>query len=184
MKKILVLPVLLLLLSSLACNLAAQTPSTPTPDLASMVNATLTAVAAQVTPVPPPTDTAVPAQGFFPATGFISGKLSYPSEFIPPLRIVAFNMADGSTAYMETPENQFEYTFELPVGEWTVVAYVISGDGTPGLSAGYSAAVPCGLSVDCTDHGLLIVTVKEGETTPNVDPTDWYAPEGTFPPMP
>jgi len=43
--------------------------------------------------------------------------------------------------------------------------------------------VPCGLSAGCEDHTLLPIIVIEGQTA-SADPGDWYAPEGTFPPMP
>ena len=44
--------------------------------------------------------------------------------------------------------------------------------------------VPCGLSVECGDHSLLAVEVQSGQTTADVNPADWYAPEGAFPPDP
>jgi hypothetical protein len=63
-----------------------------------------------------------------------------------------------------------------------LVAYV-PGDA-PDWGGGYTAAVLCGLSVDCTDHGLLPVTVIAGQVTSGIDPTDWYAEPGAFPPNP
>ena len=142
--------------------------------------------AATVTPPPSPT---------VPATGRIAGKLSYPSEFIPPLRVVAFSLTDGRAYYVDTAMNQLEYSLEVPVGTYYVVSYLHVG--TPGqtgqvdsytlgggpFAGGYTAMVPCGLSVDCEDHSLLPVTVIGGDTV-TADPGDWYAPEGTFPSMP
>ncbi|MGQ9553761.1 MAG: hypothetical protein ACUVWR_06595 [Anaerolineae bacterium] len=40
------------------------------------------------------------------------------------------------------------------------------------------------MSVDCADHSLIGVEVRAGETTTGIDPGDWYAPEGAFPPDP
>ena len=47
-----------------------------------------------------------------------------------------------------------------------------------------SQAVPCGLSVTCTDHSLITVSVTAGATLTGIDPNDYYAPDGTYPPMP
>jgi hypothetical protein len=130
-----------------------------------------------------------------PLTGTITGKLSYPSEFIPPLRVVAFSLTDGKAYFVDTAENQREYSLEVPAGTYYVVSYLHEGiagntgqvdsytmEGGP-FAGGYTQMVPCGLAVDCDDHTLLPVTVTEGQTA-NADPGDWYAPEGTFPSMP
>lgn len=112
--------------------------------------------------------------------GSISGTLIYPSEFIPAQRIVAVNVNFNQYFYVDTLEGQNTYTIEgLPAGTYHVVAYTLS---EPYLAAGYSAFVTCGLSANCTDHTLLDVVVKDGQQTTGIDPHDWYAPEGTFPP--
>jgi preprotein translocase subunit SecG len=123
--------------------------------------------------------------------GGVSGDLSYPSEFIPPLRVVAFRLENGQPNgdfnFIVTSENQSTYQIDgLEPGQYWVVAYTIpAGEGIPqGLAGGYSKAVPCGLSVDCNDHSLIAVDVLAGQLTGGIDPTDWYAPEGTFPPDP
>ena len=69
----------------------------------------------------------------------------------------------------------------VPQGIYHVVAYV---SGMNNLSGGFSQAVPCGLSANCSDHSLIDVSDYENQDTPNVNPTDWYAPEGAFPPNP
>ena len=116
-----------------------------------------------------------------PEPGSISGALSYPSSFIPPLRVVAFQVNGFNYRYVDTMQNQTTYQITgLAPGLYHVVAYIM--DGT--YAGGYSQAVPCGLSVDCTDHSLIAVEVKSGQDTPNVNPGDWYAPAGAFPPKP
>jgi len=119
-------------------------------------------------------------------TGAIAGKVSYPSDFIPPLRVVAFATDNSGWYEVRTEVNQRTYVLEgLPPGTYTVVAYAEDADGqVTGYSAGYSQSVPCGLSVDCLDHTLIDVEVRPGETTVGIDPGDWYAPEGAFPPYP
>ncbi len=131
---------------------------------------------------PPPTETFTVLA---PQIGYITGSLSYPSEMIPSLRVVAWNVADGSYSYIDTPANQFEYIIEVPVGTYYVVAYVLGGDGFPsGLAGGYTQMVPCGLAYGCDDHTLIPVIVEAGVTVSGIDPGDWYGDPAAFPPMP
>jgi hypothetical protein len=183
----------LIVLLTIACvSFAAQgtdAPVTVTPDVNAIVALTFaalteqaippsaTADAATSTPTLTPTITVTPT----PEPGSISGTLSYPSEFIPHLRVVAFNVNGLIYRYVDTMENQSAYQITgLPPGVYHVVAYVMDGS----YAGGYTQMVPCGLSADCTDHSLIDVTVEAGKDTPNVNPADWYAPDGTFPPMP
>jgi len=116
-----------------------------------------------------------------PVNGSIAGNLSYPSEAIPPLHVVAFNLDTNQHYYTTTTANQFNYQIDnLPPGNYHIVAYV-QGENFGG---GYSHAVPCGLSVDCNDHSLIVVTVSSGQVTQGIDPGDWYAPDCSFPPNP
>lgn len=114
-------------------------------------------------------------------TGQIEGTLGYPSSGIPPLEVYAINTQKDEVYMIETEQNQTEFIFSgLPVGIYHVVAYTTDG----GLSGGYSKAVECGLTVECTDHSLVDVDVKAGAVTQDVEVKDWYAPEGTFPNKP
>ena len=116
-----------------------------------------------------------------PAPGSISGQLSYPSEFIPPLRVVAFNIQTGQFYYVDTVNNQGAYTItNLPAGIYHVVAYMQGNN----YGGGYTHAVPCGLSVACTDHNLIDIHLNPGDNLTGINPGDWYAPDGTFPPNP
>jgi hypothetical protein len=194
MKRILCL--LPLLLGIVACG---AKPS-PTQDVSRIVNATLTAIAqsnsqviapqATFTPIsiqaqPTATQVVLP----IPPLGTVTGYLSFPSSFIPPQRVAFFNLTDGSVSYTDTGMNQGTFSIDLPAGSYHVVAYLYSAGapaaGSPKMSeaGGYTQFVPCGLSVDCTDHSLIPITVTVGQTI-MVNPGDWYAPEGTFPPMP
>ncbi len=132
-----------------------------------------------------------------PSTGTILGRLSYPSDFLPPMRVVAFSLTDGK-AYFVDSRDEGHYSLEVPAGIYYVVSYVykdaingnrgeadsytLSGGMEP--AGGYTQMVPCGLKVGCDDHSLLPVTVVAGQTTEEVHADDWYAPPGTFPPMP
>lgn len=174
MKKLLSIPILIVLL---ACTFTVSTSTVPS--------------ATPTTPTIPATFTFTPE----PLTGTITGKLSYPSEFIPPLRVAAFSLTDGNAYFVDTAKNQSTYSIEVPPGTYYVVSYPYEGvAGNTGqadaytLSGGafagaYTQMVPCGLAVGCDDHTLLPVTVTAGQTV-TADPGDWYAPEGTFPPVP
>lgn len=121
----------------------------------------------------PPTETPVPT-ATVEATGSVSGRLGYPSEMVPPLRIVAFNILTGEYYWQNTVLNQMNYRFEaLPVGTYHVLAYLIDNP-TRTFYAAYSNFVTCGYLESCTDHSLVSVEVKAGMETTNVDPNDWY----------
>jgi hypothetical protein len=115
-----------------------------------------------------------------PGYGVIRGALTYPSAAIPAQTILFQNVNDSGQFFsLQTGAGWDNYENELPAGDYYVFARV-TGD-TSGFGGGYTAAVPCGLSAGCTDHTLLPVTIREGAVTKNIDVTDWYAPEGTFP---
>lgn len=175
-KTLLLMPFLVALL---ACNFSVST--SPAFD-----------VTAAPTLQPPATSEPATA---VPLNGTITGKLSYPSEFIPPLRVVAFSLTDGNAYFVDTAMNQPEFFLPVPAGTYYVVSYPYEGNpGSTGqadsytlsggpFAGGYTQMVPCGLAVGCDDHTLLAVTVAAGQIV-TADPGDWYAPEGTFPPVP
>ncbi|MFN8401730.1 MAG: carboxypeptidase-like regulatory domain-containing protein [Anaerolineales bacterium] len=116
-----------------------------------------------------------------PALGSITGKLSYPSSFIPSMTVVALNAKTADYYYVITNENAGTYQIDnLPPGSYYVVAYPGNDSSYPG---GYSQAVPCGLDASCSDHSLIPVDVN-GQLVTGIDPGDFYAPPGTFPASP
>jgi len=121
-----------------------------------------------------------------PATGSIAGNLMYPASGIPALRIVAFQLGTSNYYHVDTSLGQSSYQLDgLPPGTYHVVAYTLAGGGfNPGPVGGYSQMVPCGLQYGCDDHTLIDVVVTAGNVTMGVDPNDYYAPDGTFPPNP
>jgi hypothetical protein len=182
MNKNIILAILALSLTTIFCTIKQAGQQILTPDGNSIVNETLTAMA-NITEVLIPTIPPVPTLPTVQATGGISGHLSYPSDFIPPLRVVAFNAANTFIYYfLDTAPNQPDYAISgLPVGIYHVVSYRI--DASP-LAGGYTQMVPCGLAYGCNDHSFIEVKVSAGQTTTGIDPGDWYAEAGTFPPMP
>jgi hypothetical protein len=120
--------------------------------------------------------------------GSIAGALSYPAEGLPAMAILAFHVGGGPSDYYFTATSQGQNSYQidnLPAGNYWVVAYSLGGGGFPvGLAGGYTQFVVCGMQPACTDHALVQVVVNAGQVTGNINPQDWYAPEGTFPENP
>jgi hypothetical protein len=114
------------------------------------------------------------------ATGTITGTLGYPSEGIPALEIYAINVEGKSYFKVATTQNQSSFSLTgVKPGKYVVVAYEKGG-----FAGGYTPAVACGLSVNCTDHSLIEISVAAGQTVTGIEIKDWYAPDGTFPTKP
>ena len=114
-------------------------------------------------------------------TGLVTGKLEYPSEFIPPLRVVAFNLDNRTYFWVDTAQNQQYYEVKgLTPGDYTVVAYYRNTN----MAGGYTTFVVCGFAPGCNNHSLKIIHIDAGTNAVNINPNDWYAPNGTFPPDP
>lgn len=131
------------------------------------------------TPTPEPSSTSTEDAG--PENGMITGSLAYPSEILPPQRVVAFEANDPNNYFMTEIRTGGTYSLEVPPRTYFVLAYLISPEdlgATPGLAGAYSEAVPCGLTVECEDHSLIPVVVTPGETVEGIDPVDWYLPPG------
>ena len=185
MNKRIIFGLMALPLTIIFCTTQPVGTVAPTADVNAMVNATLTALAVPVagstnTPVISDTPTKAPMSSF--PTGTITGYLSYPAEALPPQRVVAWNTADNSYYSVDTLSGQSTYELVVPTGNYTVVAYVVGGG--PGLAGGYSKMVPCGLKAGCDDHTLISVEVTSGAILTGINPQDWYAGAGAFPPMP
>ncbi|MCE7858777.1 MAG: hypothetical protein DYG86_03190 [Chloroflexi bacterium CFX2] len=150
--------VILVILSAL---IGACGGGQPAQDVDAVVQATFQALTAQA---PQATPSA--------ATGSISGQLSFPSEGIPPLLVVAFNTSTGQYYWVQTVQDQTTYQIDgLPPGKYTVFAYVLP-DGK--LVGAYDQFYVCGLQQSCTDLSLIEVDVQAGIVTPNINPGDWY----------
>jgi hypothetical protein len=112
-----------------------------------------------------------------PYFGTVSGAVCYPSEFIPPMTMYFLDMVtDIATTFSHT-DGSTSYSFELAPGDY--VAYAWRNEST--LAGGYTYAVPCGLSVECTDHGLIPFTVSPGASATGIDLCDWYGEAGFIP---
>jgi hypothetical protein len=114
------------------------------------------------------------------STGAVTGKLCYPSEFIPEMTLFFQELDSQEITKLATAENQGSYHIDLSPGRYVAFAYLNSGSSFGGS---YSNAVPCGLDASCSDHSPVQFDVKPGETMSAVDICDWYAPDA-IPPDP
>lgn len=114
------------------------------------------------------------------ATGLITGRLAYPSEYIPSLTIFAVRIDNqqGTFYSTQTSTNQDSYAIRVDPGVYQVMAY--HGD----FAGGYTKFATCNLGSDCREHTLLPVVLEAGDIVSDIDLLDWYAPVGTFPPRP
>lgn len=115
------------------------------------------------------------------STGRISGTLSYPSEYLPPMRVCAFDLAEATPYCVRTNKDQAQYRLDgVPPGDYLVLAFPQEADALPG---GYTGCVR-DLSADCRDHDLQPIIVAAGQTTPDIDPADYYADAADWPQEP
>lgn len=127
--------------------------------------------------LPPDQSEMWPSNPFLEGVGGIRGNLGYPSEYIPPMRVVAFDVFSQDYYYIDTQRNQVSYEMTgLPPSIYHVVAFV--REEGPGLAGGYSYFVTCGMTTNCEDHSLIDVNVSAGESTEGVDPVDFYIEPG------
>lgn len=165
----------------LAClaiaGLLAGCQPTPVAPAPASEAATATPPSAVATPVIEPAPAATATGG----SGSISGTLSYPSEYLPPMRVCAFELAEGAPYCVRTGKNQAQYRLDgVPPGDYLVLAFPQEADALPG---GYTGCVR-NLSADCRDHDLQPIIVAAGQTTPDIDPADYYAEAADWPQEP
>jgi hypothetical protein len=111
-------------------------------------------------------------------TGSISGKICYPSEFIPEMTLFVQETSNQEISEEYISENQNRYNMNLIPGRYIAFAYLNSGAT---LMGSYSNAVLCGLNAGCADHSLVEFEVKAGQTLEDIDICDWYSTEAVPP---
>ena len=181
--KLFISAVLLAAIATACAPRAASPSSTAT----STATAAATVAAATTTPAttnPPSAATATPQ----PATsGTITGLVAYPAEGHPAMTICAFGATDRSVHYcvdvpQATTPPKSPYTISgLRPGTYQLFAYASGNDRAGGA---YTEYVRCGLRASCSDHTLVDVVVRAGETVRDIEVSDWYGPTDSFPPRP
>jgi hypothetical protein len=165
----------------IACLAVAMLLSGCQPTPAPATRATSPAVAAPAVIAPAGESTPSAAATTDASSGRISGTLSYPSEFLPPMRVCAFELAEATPYCVLTDEGQAQYRIEgVPPGDYLVLAFPHDPGAPPG---GYTGCV-ADLRAGCGDHDLKPIIVAAGQTTPDIDPADYYADAADWPQEP
>jgi hypothetical protein len=82
------------------------------------------------------------------------------------------NRASGDQVNLGIPQNQAQYTLQVPPGEYIAYALTVGTE----LAGIYSE---CALNVAaCTNHQPLPFPVRGGQTTTKINLCDWYTPPG------
>lgn len=113
-------------------------------------------------------------------TGTVKGIVCYPAEYIPAMNVYLKNKESGKIYSLDIKENQKPFKFKkIPEGNYIAFAYTVQevsadrNNKSEIASGGYTHAVPCGMTVECKDHSLLIFKVENGKTTKNIQICDW-----------
>lgn len=169
--------------------LAACSPATPPAD----TPAAETSVAPATSPAPTPTPTPAPAPdvavpspppGPDPALAQITGRVTYPSEELPAMRVCAVDSTDpGRAVCVVTAPQQEAFSLDVPAGDWWLLAWPrdTGTTGDPGLLSAASACL-ARAETGCDDHALLALSLAPGERREGIDINDWYYDPATFPP--
>jgi hypothetical protein len=142
---------------------------------------------AAATTTPATTARGVPSTAQPVATGTITGLVAYPAEGHPAMTICAFGATDRSVHYcvdvpQATTPPKSPYTISgVRPGAYHQFAYAAGNDRAGGA---YTEYVRCGNRASCSDHTLVDVVVRAGETVRDIEVSDWYGPTDAFPPRP
>lgn len=112
--------------------------------------------------------------------GSISGKIAYPSEFAPAMRICALRDDSAAPVCTHTAAGATNYQLvRLPAGEYRVIAQLHEADMRVG---GHVQQVQC-IRAPCPAL-LQAVTVSPGGQVTEVDLNEFYAAREDFPALP
>ncbi len=116
----------------------------------------------------------------------IGGQLSYPSEDLPAMYVVARN-AEGATRHVETKAGQRRYRIEVPAGTYVFFAIPIGVGGfrdQPPPRGAYTEYTVCGQrdkakmeAGGCKTGALVPVRVEVSDQRDDIDLNDWYMPD-------
>jgi len=113
-------------------------------------------------------------------SGSISGKIAYPSETTPDMRICAVPAGGSLHACVQAKAGDTVYRIDhLAPADYLVVAQLHEGDMRVG---GHMYQVQC-IRAPCPAH-LQAVTVAPGASVADIDINEFYAAMNDFPVLP
>jgi hypothetical protein len=111
----------------------------------------------------------------------VKGTLCFPSEYIPKMNVYLKESKSNKTYKLITTDNQQSFKFKrIPFGDYQAYAYTAESLGmdTNGKNVkskgGYTHAVPCGLTVKCNDHRLILIKLRTRSNKEAIKICDWY----------
>jgi len=113
-------------------------------------------------------------------SGSISGKIAYPSETTPEMRICAMPVAGSAHACVQAKAGDTEYRIDhLPPADYWLIAQMHEGDMRVG---GHTYQVQC-IRAPCPAQ-LQAVTVAAGAAITGIDINEFDAARADFPALP
>lgn len=104
------------------------------------------------------------------SVGFVSGKVCFPSEIIPPMTVFFQRLSDDHVTLAPILENQTTYHLQLDPGTYQAYAWL------EGFTFGGAYTYH-----DQYDHRLKPFTVNAGSDITGIDICDWYGGPGSVP---
>lgn len=118
--------------------------------------------------------------------GSLSGRLTYPSEFIPPMTVIAKDVTTDKIWSTDTPNKQAHYQIKLPAGSYIVYAIPREGQSKRGEKTPRGAHTTYSLCArdttkaaagNCKTGALIKVQITDSVASNNIDIDDWYLPD-------
>lgn len=163
----------LLALLATACNLPVSPPA-PTPTATDAVPEDVE-IQPTVAPTEIPDDLAA-------GPGQVSGRLCYPSEFIPPMVLHFLEIDSDQLTSVDHSSGEPSYSVELPAG--TYYAFAFRSDVEMGGGGAYTDYIACGAEEGCGDQSLHAFDVPADGQVSDIDICDWVIPADDLPPVP
>lgn len=113
-------------------------------------------------------------------SGRITGKLTYPSDYIPPDMVLCLETTNRTICSTSKNINGYvfkinprtaTYTITLPVGNYYIFGLT---NEMRGVKAYYNEFVRCGMDVKCKSKKKILLEVKLGKTIRGITIGDWY----------
>lgn len=112
--------------------------------------------------------------------GQITGKLCYPSEWIPAMTVYAQNLTTGQTIRTMRPADSTDYVFSVPPGRYLVYSWSDpESSGADAFGQGYAdssacdALTPAAAATCHSNAKLAVVDVAPGARISSIDLCDY-----------
>ncbi len=113
------------------------------------------------------------SQEYMIKAGKVTGKLGYPSDFLPEGKLIAKNILNGYEFSQPVNTRSLQYEFTLPEGTYH---FKYDTGAESGYAGYYTTISECIASVECPKKGTIkTVSVQAGKITTNVNINDFYS---------